>query len=208
MRTDAVIDASQRPEEGVLRDGSGEGPMTVTAFDTSERRARADYGSFGKICAGVVPRLLDAAGIEAGMSVLDVGTGTGTAAAAACGRGAEVRAVDAEPSMVTVAARNVPTADVCLAVLPELPFADDAFDAVIGNFVLNNFGRPLSALRELRRVRDRAGGSRSPSGQRPQPPARPCSGGPSGRPGSAAPPICRHWRRTTTSLATSGASPH
>lgn len=131
--------------------------MTVTAFDTSERRAwaaqaDAHAGSFGKLCAHAVPRLLDAARIEAGMSVLDVGTGTGTAAAAACGRGAEVTAVDAEPSMVDVAARNVPTADVCLAVLPELPFADDAFDAVIGNFVLHHVGRPLSALRELRRV--------------------------------------------------------
>ncbi|MFF2787116.1 class I SAM-dependent methyltransferase [Streptomyces sp. NPDC058049] len=129
----------------------------MTAFDTSERRAWAAQAdayarSFGKLCAYPVPRLLDAAGIEAGTRVLDVGTGTGTAAAAACGRGARVAAVDAEPSMVAVATRNAPTADVRLAVLPELPFADDAFDAVIGNFVLNHVGQPRSALKELRRV--------------------------------------------------------
>ncbi|WP_412566259.1 methyltransferase domain-containing protein [Streptomyces nojiriensis] len=41
--------------------------------------------------------------------------------------------MDAEPSMVAVATRNTPTADVRRAALPELPFADDAFDAVIGN---------------------------------------------------------------------------
>ncbi|MGW0084347.1 class I SAM-dependent methyltransferase [Streptomyces sp. NPDC003393] len=33
-----------------------------------------------------------------------------------------------------------------------MPFVDDAFDAVVGNFVLNHVGRPRAALRELRRV--------------------------------------------------------
>ncbi|MFF9076900.1 class I SAM-dependent methyltransferase [Streptomyces sp. NPDC014872] len=45
-----------------------------------------------------------------------------------------------------------PEADVRLAALPCLPFADDEFDAVVGNFVLNHVGRPREALRELRRV--------------------------------------------------------
>ncbi|MER7663802.1 MULTISPECIES: class I SAM-dependent methyltransferase [unclassified Streptomyces] len=131
--------------------------MTATAFDRSERRAwaaqaHAYAGSFARLCAYPVPRLLDAAGIAPGMRVLDVGTGTGTAAAAACERGANVAAVDAEPSMIAVAARNVPAADVRLAALPDLPFADDEFDAVVGNFVLNHVGRPRAALEEMRRV--------------------------------------------------------
>jgi ubiquinone/menaquinone biosynthesis C-methylase UbiE len=37
-------------------------------------------------------------------------------------------------------------------VLPELPFEDGEFDAVVGNFVLNHVGRPRAALAELRRV--------------------------------------------------------
>ncbi|GAA2069960.1 hypothetical protein GCM10009801_20280 [Streptomyces albiaxialis] len=131
--------------------------MAQTAFDESERRTwagRADAyaGSFARLCAYPVPLLLDAAGVREGAQVLDVGTGTGSAAAAACARGAKVTAVDADPGMVERAARTVPGIDVRLAALPRLPFADAAFDAVVGNFVLNHVGRPREALRELRRV--------------------------------------------------------
>lgn len=127
------------------------------AFDAFERRAWAGRAeayarSFGLLCGHTVPELLDAAGVEAGVRVLDVGTGTGTAAAAAVRRGARVTAVDAEPSMVRAARRALPGADVRQALLPVLPFAEGAFDAVTGNFVLNHVGRPAAALAELRRV--------------------------------------------------------
>ncbi len=129
----------------------------VTVFDEGERRtwsgrAAAYADSFAGLCAHPVPRLLGAAGVREGVRVLDVGTGTGTVAAAACARGAVVTAVDAEPSMVELAARNAPGADVRLAVLPELPFSDGEFDAVVGNFVLNHVGRPRDTMDELRRV--------------------------------------------------------
>ncbi|MFZ3597889.1 class I SAM-dependent methyltransferase [Streptomyces sp. BH104] len=128
-----------------------------TAFDDSERRAWAGQADayaagFAKLCAHPVPALLDAAGVREGVRVLDVGTGTGAVAALASERGAKVTAVDAEPGMVTRAALAAPEADVRLAALPHLPFADDEFDAVVGNFVLNHVGQPLEALRELRRV--------------------------------------------------------
>ncbi|AXI80867.1 class I SAM-dependent methyltransferase [Peterkaempfera bronchialis] len=131
--------------------------MDTTVFDEAERRtwagrAEAYAAGFAKLCAHPVPLLLDAAGVRQGTRVLDVGTGTGTAAAAACARGAAVAAVDAEPGMVTLAARTAPDAEVRLAALPGLPFPDDAFDAVVGNFVLNHVGRPRAALAELHRV--------------------------------------------------------
>jgi SAM-dependent methyltransferase len=130
---------------------------TLPAFDAFERRAwdgraEAYRRSFGVLCAAAVPPLLDAAQVADGARVLDIGTGPGTAAAAAVARGAKVTAVDAEPSMVELAARSVPEADVRLASLPELPFANGAFDVAVGNFVLNHVGRPLAALTELRRV--------------------------------------------------------
>ncbi|MET9971570.1 class I SAM-dependent methyltransferase [Streptomyces sp. NPDC006356] len=129
----------------------------MTSFDASERliwsgRGAAYARSYARLCAHPVPRLLDAAGVGPDVRVLDVGTGPGTVAAAACARGAKVTAVDAEPTMVQLAVRAAPEAHVRVAVLPELPFADGEFDAIVANFVLNHVGRPKVALAELRRV--------------------------------------------------------
>lgn len=129
----------------------------MTVFDMCERRAwegrAAAYArGFARLCAHPVEQLLDAARVGPGSRVLDVGTGTGAVAAAAYARRAEVTAVDAEPDMVEAAARSVPEADVRVAALPSLPFADDRFDAVVGNFVINHVGRPRAALAELHRL--------------------------------------------------------
>ncbi|MGA5820995.1 class I SAM-dependent methyltransferase [Kitasatospora sp. NPDC094028] len=114
--------------------------------------ARAYAGSFAGLCGGTTGALLDAAEVGEGTRVLDVGTGPGTVAAAALARGARVVAVDAEPSMVALATANAPGAAVSHAVLPELPFPDDSFDAVVANFVVNHVEDPWAALAELRRV--------------------------------------------------------
>ena len=103
---------------------------TTTSFDANERtawagRADAYAATFGRLCAHTASELLDAAEVFAGARVLDVGTGPGTVAAAACARGAEVAAVDAEPSMVELARRAAPAARVELGMLPELPYRDD-----------------------------------------------------------------------------------
>jgi len=131
--------------------------VVVTGFDESERRiwagkAAAYAGTFAKLCAHPVPWLLDAAEIGPGVRVLDVGTGPGTAAMAACARGAIVTAVDAEASMVELAKRSGAAIEFHVAALPELPFGDGEFDAVVCNFVLNHVGQPRLALAELRRV--------------------------------------------------------
>lgn len=125
------------------------------AFDAAERdmwqgRTEAYAGSFARLCAHPVGVLLDAAGVGEGTRVLDVGTGTGTAAVAARARGARVSAVDADAGMVAAArARGL---DARTGVLPELPYGDGEFDAVVGNFVVNHVGRPRAALAELHRL--------------------------------------------------------
>ena len=129
----------------------------MTAFDEFERRlwagrAAAYERSFAKLCAHTAPLLLDAVQAGPGVRLLDVGTGPGTVAGVAAARGATVTAVDAEPSMVELARHHVPTADVRQAILPDLPFPDGTFDAVVANFVINHVGDPRAAAAELRRV--------------------------------------------------------
>jgi SAM-dependent methyltransferase len=129
----------------------------MTAFDRFERsqwagRATAYRDSFAALCAYPAGALLDAADVGAGDRLLDVGTGTGTVAALAGSRHARVVAVDAEPSMVEIARRRVPAAEVGHAALPQLPFTDGSFDAAVANFVVNHVGDPAAAIRELRRV--------------------------------------------------------
>ncbi len=115
-------------------------------------RADAYERGFARLTAMAIRPLLDAARVGEGCRVLDLGTGPGIVAAEAARRGARVSAVDADPEMAGTAARNVPAADVRVAVLPDLPHEDAAFDAVVGNFVINHVGDPEATLRELRRV--------------------------------------------------------
>ena len=126
-------------------------------FDAYERdlwagRADAYQRGFARLTAHTAGALLDAAGVEAGTRLLDVGTGPGVVAGVAAARGARVTAVDADPGMAEAAARNVPGLDVRVAVLPDLPLNDGEFDAVTGNFVINATGDPAAVLAELRRV--------------------------------------------------------
>ena len=137
-----------------------EDPSTSPAsptFDEAERVLWADAGSgydavYASLCAHTIPALLDAAAVSADSALLDVGTGTGTVARAAVARGAKVTAVDAEPSMLDLARGKAPEAEFVLAIVPDLPFEPGTFDAVVGNFVLDHFGRPKVALRALREV--------------------------------------------------------
>ncbi|MBL7260918.1 class I SAM-dependent methyltransferase [Paractinoplanes lichenicola] len=131
--------------------------MMSPDFDGHERarwsgRARAYDRSFARLCAHPAEALLDAAGVDKGHHLLDVGTGTGTVAALAAARGASVVAVDAEPSMLEVAATRLPARATVLATLPVLPFPARSFDASVGNFVINHVGNPAAAVAELARV--------------------------------------------------------
>ncbi|WP_250029226.1 class I SAM-dependent methyltransferase [Paractinoplanes maris] len=131
--------------------------MKSPEFDGHERarwagRAAAYDRSFARLCAHPATALLDAAGVDKGRHLLDVGTGTGTVAALAHSWGATVVAVDAEPSMLDVAATRLPTGATVLGNLPVLPFPPRVFDATVGNFVINHVGKPASAVAEMARV--------------------------------------------------------
>jgi SAM-dependent methyltransferase len=100
----------------------------------------------------LVDPLLDAAGVRAGLRVLDVGSGPGDAAGRAAERGAEATGVDVADAMVEIAGHRYPGARFVRASATELPFADESFDAGVGNFVILHIGEPARAVRELARV--------------------------------------------------------
>ena len=109
--------------------------------------AHAYARSFAGLCAGAIPLLLD--GLPPGR-LLDVGCGTGELAVAARGAGHDVVAVEPDPEMAALAGESLD--DVVLAGLPDLPLADDGFDAVAAAFVLNHVDDPRAAARGLARV--------------------------------------------------------
>jgi len=135
-------------------------PMTeidVRAFDEFEAAGwelvAARYETlWSPITGQAIDPLLDAASVEPGMRVLDVGTGAGDAAARAAERGAETTGVDIAAAMVELAARLHPAASFVQASAIELPFANDSFDAAVGNIVIQHIGEPERAVRELARV--------------------------------------------------------
>jgi len=131
--------------------------IDAQAFDEFEAAgwevvARRYSELLGPITSQAVEPLLDAAGVRAGMRVLDVGSGPGDAAAAAVARGATATGIDVAAAMVELAAQRHPGATFVQGSATELPFADESFDAAIGNVVILHVGEPERAAEELARV--------------------------------------------------------
>jgi SAM-dependent methyltransferase len=145
----------------------GEGRRAVGWADV----ATAYAATFAPLCAGTLDPLLSAAGVGAGVRVLDVGAGTGELAVRAEALGAEVTAVDPDAGMLDLAASLLGAARVHQAALPDLPFGDGTFDAVLANFVVNHLPDPRAGVRELARVTapgGRVGVTIWPAGQNTQ----------------------------------------
>ncbi len=91
-------------------------------------------------------------GIAPGQRVLDVGCGSGTFLRLAADRGAQVFGLDASETLLEIARRRVPDADLQLGDMERLPYEDGMFDLVAG---FNSFffaADMISALREAGRV--------------------------------------------------------
>src|SRR3954469_9267251 len=96
--------------------------------------------------------VLDAAGVTAGTRLLDVGCGSGLGLQVAPRRGAIVSGLDISAGLLAVARERLPDADLREGDMESLPFADDAFDAVIGINAFQFAGDPVRALGEAARV--------------------------------------------------------
>ena len=132
----------------------------VADFKLARRSAWAtsDWDEVSRLIASVVPRLLDRAGVEPGMTVLDVATGGsgGSVAIGAALRGARVVGCDLTWELLDRARRRADAAGVELDWVEgdaeSLPFADDTFDRVLSAFGHMFAPRHALAGRELARV--------------------------------------------------------
>lgn len=122
-----------------------EGP----AWDTAAAGWAQHWAGFSAPAREAVAR---AAGLDAGMSVLDIGCGSGEFCALVAARGARVCGVDAAPGMVEVARRAVPDADLRVGPIERLPWPDASFDVVTAFNALQFSADVAAALREARRV--------------------------------------------------------
>lgn len=129
-------------------------PEAVRAFEHGgwQRAAAAYRHTFAHATAPFVAPLLDAAGVAAGMRVLDVACGPGTVAAAAAARGAQAQGLDFSTAMIAVAHDLHPHIAVTQGDAEDLPFADARFDAVVSNFGVHHVPRPEVALTQAGRV--------------------------------------------------------
>jgi SAM-dependent methyltransferase len=140
---------------GIMEPGTMEPGTTSVSFHDFEQagweRAAEHYGdAFGGLTTQTIRRLLHAAGVTAGMRVLDVASGPGGVAAAELG--AAPVGVDFSAQMVAVARREHPSLRFEQGDAEALTFVDARFDAVVINFGVLHLARPDAALSEARRV--------------------------------------------------------
>jgi SAM-dependent methyltransferase len=121
-----------------------------------ETVGRGSLGTAAEAVRAIGEELVERAGVEPGMEVLDVGTGTGNAAVPACGVGARVTGLEPGSDLLDVARERA--ADYMLE--PEwvvgdvahMPFEDASFDRVLSVFGHMFEPDQERAAGELRRV--------------------------------------------------------
>lgn len=105
-------------------------------------------------------RVLDAAAVCRGQSILDVACGTGVLAREAArraGSAGKVTGLDVNEGMLAVARRHAAGVEWRQGRAEALPFAAESFDAVLSQFGLMFFDDRQGALREMIRVLRRGG---------------------------------------------------
>ena len=114
-----------------------------------------NYDRFmGRYATGLAPKFVDAAGVRAGMRVLDVGCGPGALAVELAGRVGEdnVAAIDPAPQFAAACRARIPGADVREGVAESLPWDDGTFDAAMCSLVVAWMSDADQGIGEMARV--------------------------------------------------------
>jgi ubiquinone/menaquinone biosynthesis C-methylase UbiE len=137
--------AMTEPTPGSFRD------FKLQGWQTAGIAAGYDQ-HFSMLTNQAIEPLLDAAGVRAGMRVLDVATGAGAMANVAATRGASVVGIDFAATQLGIARQRYPSVEFREADAETLPFAGGRFDAVVMNVGILHFPNPDAAVREAFRV--------------------------------------------------------
>lgn len=126
-------------------------PDDAAGFQAPADAYDLHVGRYGTDLAEALVEFVD---VPASARVLDVGCGPGalTAVLAARPGAGEVAAVDPSGPFAAACAARVPSARVEAAPAEDLPFADDSFDAVLSQLVVNFLSDAPAGLREMSRV--------------------------------------------------------
>jgi 2-polyprenyl-3-methyl-5-hydroxy-6-metoxy-1,4-benzoquinol methylase len=125
--------------------------FAMSPRELAEAYARLDSGNARYRDTDTTPGQIDAIVAAARGRVLEVGCGNGAVAERLVAAGRDVTAVDVTLGSVREAHTRT-GCTVALAALPELPFADRAFDTVVCAHTLEHIPDLWQAAHELRRV--------------------------------------------------------
>jgi SAM-dependent methyltransferase len=134
--------------------------MTNTVCDAFVVPADSYDRLMGRYLPSLAPQFADAAGVDANMRVLDVGSGPGgltSELARRVGPG-HVTAIDPSPQFVQACRQRNPGVDVQQGVAEQLPFDSEAFDAALASLVVGFLSDPVRGVAEMARV-TRPGGT-------------------------------------------------
>jgi SAM-dependent methyltransferase len=114
----------------------------------------------GRYSTNLAAALIEFAGIEPDVKVLDVGCGPGALSAALVGRVgvSNVYAVDPSEPFVEACRQRLPGVNAIVASAESLPFPDGEFDGALAQLVVNFMSDPEAGVREMART-TRAGGT-------------------------------------------------
>jgi SAM-dependent methyltransferase len=108
----------------------------------------------GRYAPTLAGALADAAGVTAGMRVVDVGCGPGGLTRELVARvgAADVAAIDPAPQFASACRERNPGADVRVGAAEQLPWPDGEFDAALASLVIGFMRDPDQGVREMARV--------------------------------------------------------
>ncbi|MDP5218744.1 class I SAM-dependent methyltransferase [Ruegeria sp. 2205SS24-7] len=127
-------------------------PFTAFEWNGWEKAAEAYHDHWGALSTQSALPMLRLAKVKHGSKVLDVATGAGYVTAAAKSIGAVPIGLDFSSAQVELARKTYPGTEFVQGDAQELPFDDQAFDAVVMGFGMNHLPEPEKAAQEAWRV--------------------------------------------------------